>query len=71
MGKPSAMPAPRGMNVINAAKYIGVSPGTFRKLVRLGVMPPPLNIPDLTRNIYDRVQLDAAIEARAVRHGAV
>lgn len=71
MGKPSPVPAPRGLNVIAAAKYMGVSPGTFRKLVRLAIMPPPLNIPDLTRNVYDRVQIDAAMWARAQRHGVV
>jgi hypothetical protein len=71
MGNPVIVPAPRGMNVIAAAKYVGISPGAFRKLVCLGVMPMPLNIPDLTRNIYDRVQIDAALSARAVRHGAV
>jgi hypothetical protein len=71
MGKSSVLPAPRGMNVIAAAKYVGISPGAFRKLVRLGVMPMPLNIPDLNRNIYDRVQIDDAMSARAMRHGAV
>jgi len=70
MGKPSTMPAPRGLNVIAAARYMGVSPGTFRKLVRLGIAPQPLNIPEINRNVYDRVQIDAAMEARAMRHGA-
>jgi hypothetical protein len=71
MGSPSTMPAPRGMNVISAAKYVCVTPGAFRKLVRLGIMPMPLNIPDLPRNIYDRVQIDDAMSARAMRHGEV
>jgi hypothetical protein len=70
MGKPSAMPAPRGMNVISAAKYMGVSPGTFRKLVRLGIMPQPLNIPEIERNVFDRFQIDDAMSSRAMRHGA-
>jgi hypothetical protein len=71
MGNPTPVPAPRGMNVIAAAKYVGISPGTFRKLVRVGIMPPPLNIPEIERNIFDRVQIDDAMSARAVRHGEV
>ena len=61
----SALPA-RGMNVIAAARYWGVSPGTFRKLVRLGIAPAPLQIPEIDRNIYDRVAIDYAMSARAV-----
>jgi hypothetical protein len=57
---------PRGMNVIAAARYWGVSPGTFRKLVRLGIAPPPLRLPEIDRNIYDREAIDAAMTARAV-----
>jgi hypothetical protein len=71
MGNPSPVPAPRGMNAIAAAKYVGISPGTFRKLVRVGIMPPPLNIPEIERNVFDRVQIDDAMSARAVRHGEV
>ena len=66
MGNPSAMPAPRGMNVIAAAKYWGVSPGTFRKLVRLGIAPAPTNIPEVNRNVYDREAIDRAMSALAV-----
>jgi hypothetical protein len=57
---------PRGLNVIAAAKYWGVSPGTFRKLARLGIAPQPLRLPEVDRNIYDRLAIDAAISARAV-----
>ena len=71
MGNPVVMPAPRGLTVVQAARYMGVSAGTFRKLVRLGIMPPPLNIPEIERNVFDRVQIDASIEARARRHGEV
>jgi hypothetical protein len=52
--------------VIAAAKYMGVSPGTFRKLVRLGIAPPPLQIPEIDRNIFDRQAIDRAMSARAV-----
>jgi predicted DNA-binding transcriptional regulator AlpA len=60
------MPAPRGLNVINAAKYMGVSAGTFRKLVRLGIAPQPLKIPEVNRNIYDREAIDQAMTAMTV-----
>ena len=65
MGKSSIVPAPRGMSVINAARYWGVSPGTFRELVRLGIAPQPMRLPRVNRNIYDRDAIDAAISARA------
>jgi hypothetical protein len=63
----TAMTAPRGLNVIAAAKYMGVSPGTFRKLVPLGVAPQPLRLPEIDRNIFDRQAIDAAMSARAVQ----
>jgi hypothetical protein len=62
---------PRGLNIIAAARYWGVSPGTFRKLVRLGIAPQTLKIPEIDRNIYDRLEIDAAISARAASHGGV
>jgi predicted site-specific integrase-resolvase len=65
MRGPSTMPAPRGMNVISAARYMGVSAGTFRKLVKLGVVPAPMNIPEVNRNIYDREAIDKAMTALA------
>ena len=61
------MPAPRGMNVISAAKYMGVSAGTFRKLVRLGIAAQPMHIPEVNRNVYDRQAIDRAMTALAVR----
>jgi len=69
MGSPRNMPAPRGLNVINAARDMGVSPGTFRKLVRLGIAPAPSKLPDVTRNIYDREAIDRAMTSLAVIHG--
>ena len=68
---PSQAIPPRCLGVNEASKYWNVSRNTFLKLVKLGVAPLPLNIPETNRVLYDRVQLDAAIEARAQRHGAV
>jgi hypothetical protein len=55
----------RGMNVIAVARFWGVSSGTFRKFVRLGVAPAALKIPEIDRNILDREAIDAAMSARA------
>ena len=55
--------APRGLNIRQAAAYWGVSPGTFRKLVRLGLAPAPLELPGLDRKVFDRFELDRAMDA--------
>jgi hypothetical protein len=65
---PQTIP-PRGLKIRQASAYWGVSPGTFRKLVRLGLAPKPLNLPGLDRNIFDRQALDEAMSARAVSGG--
>jgi hypothetical protein len=59
---------PRGMSRRQAAAYWGVSPGTFAKMVRLGIAPQPMVMPGITRRVYDRDQIDTAITAqRAIR----
>ena len=58
----SDIPA-RGLTLRQAAAYWGVSYNTFRKLVRLGVAPPPLRIPELGRDLFDIQQQDQAIRA--------
>jgi hypothetical protein len=62
---PSTIPS-RGHDIRQAAAYWGVSPNTFKKLVRLGLAPEPLRLPGPDRNIYDRVALHAAMSALAV-----
>jgi predicted DNA-binding transcriptional regulator AlpA len=57
---------PRGLNIKQAASYWGVSRGTFLKLVDLGIAPQPLNL-GVKRSVYDRLALDAAMTARAVK----
>jgi hypothetical protein len=54
---------PRGLNIRQASAYWGVSPGTFKKMVRLGLAPAPLNLPGLERNIWDKQILDRAMDA--------
>jgi hypothetical protein len=65
--KPPSIIPPRGLNIREASRYWGVSRGTFKKLVRLGLAPPPLKLPGLDRNIYDRFELEAAFTARQAR----
>ena len=55
---------PRGLNIRQASAYWGVSPGTFKKMVRIGLAPPPLNLPGLDRNIWDKRVLDDGMDAR-------
>ena len=54
---------PRGLNIRQASAYWGVSAGTFKKLVRLGIAPAPLKLPGLDRKIFDRLELDRAMDA--------
>jgi hypothetical protein len=58
---------PRGLNIKQAAAYWGVSPNTFRKLIKAGLAPAPLKLPGLDRNVYDRVALDAAMRCQIPR----
>jgi len=55
--------APRALTIRQAADYWGVSPNTFRKLIRAGIAPGPLHLPGLGRLLFDREQQDRAIDA--------
>lgn len=57
----------RWMNVRQASAYLGVAQNTLRKMTRLGLAPAPLDLPGMGRIIYDRIEIDAAMEARAQR----
>lgn len=50
----------RGFNRKEAASYIGISVGTFDKLVRDGGMPRPLQL--MGRKVWDRAALDRMID---------
>ncbi len=52
---------PRGLSRIDAAAYIGVSPGTFDSFVKEGRMPKPTRLRN--RLVWDRVELDSAFNA--------
>lgn len=52
--------ARRGFSCDEAASYVGVSPGHFRKLVESGVMPPALPLLNVRR--WDKSALDAALD---------
>lgn len=53
--------APRGLNRVEAATYVGVSPTKFDAMVKDGRMPAPKMIDD--RRVWDRQALDSAFLA--------
>lgn len=57
---PTSLP-PRGINRVQAAVYVGISPSTFDKLVADGRMPQPKRIDG--RKVWDRLELDLAFAA--------
>ena len=64
MARHDALPtslAPRGLCRVQAAQYVGVSPGTFDRLVIEGMMPAPKRI--AARKVWDRMALDVAFLA--------
>lgn len=61
MNRPLPFDCPRGLNRVEAARYVGVSPNTFDKLVGEGRMPRPKRVG--ARLIFDREALDVAFSA--------
>ncbi len=59
-GRPLPFVAPRGLSRVEAARYVGVSPSTFDKLVESGAMPRPKRVG--ARRIFDRTALDSAFD---------
>jgi excisionase family DNA binding protein len=49
---------PRGLSREGAARYVGVGPSTFDKLIEEGRMPKPLRVGK--RVIWDRLKVEAA-----------
>jgi excisionase family DNA binding protein len=58
---PLPLPEARGLNREQAAAYVGVSAGTFDKMVREGAMPAPKRYG--ARLIWDRQSLDLSFAA--------
>jgi hypothetical protein len=54
---------PRALTIRQAAAYWGVCQNTFRKLVRDGIAPGPMNVPGLGQLLFDREQQDRAMDA--------
>lgn len=52
---------PRGLDRVDAATYVGVSPGHFDKLVDDGVMPQPRMAGD-EKLVWDIRELDEAFD---------
>ena len=53
--------APRGLNRVRSAAYVGVGPTLFDEMVEDGRMPPPKRINSKT--VWDRQALDEAFVA--------
>tara|TARA_B100001248_G_C27325506_1_gene428824 strand:- start:898 stop:1095 length:198 start_codon:yes stop_codon:yes gene_type:complete len=51
----------RLLNIVQAAKYLGIGQVTFRKMVDRGDAPKPIQITD-RRVVWDRKQLDLFID---------
>ena len=63
-GKKPVLPngvLPRGLNRAEAARYVGVSPGTFDKMVTDKLMPRPIRV--YGRVLWDVRAVDAAFTA--------
>ena len=52
---------PRGLNRVEAARYVGVSPSLFDRMIKDGLMPHPIRV--YGRVLWDRVSLDDAFAA--------
>lgn len=67
--KPTKFPQwPRGLSRILTAQYIGVSPSTFDKLVKDGLMPRPKRV--YGRVLWDIRAVDVAFDLLDVAAGA-
>jgi excisionase family DNA binding protein len=60
----------RALTLRQAAAYWGVSIPTFRRLVDNGTVPAPLHVPGLGRLLFDRLALDATMDACGKREVA-
>ena len=63
---PRSLP-PRGLNRVQAAAYIGISPTIFDTLVSDGRMPKPKVVN--SRLVWDRARLDEAFEGLPDKDG--
>jgi len=61
MGKDENIENIRCLNIVQAAKYLGVGQVTFRKMVERGDAPKPIQITD-RRVVWDKKQLDMFID---------
>lgn len=71
MARREALPPnlpPRGLSREEAAAYVGLSPGSFDKLVQEGGMPPPKRVG--ARKIWDIRAVDRAF-AKLPRHSQI
>jgi hypothetical protein len=60
---PANLP-PRCLTTRQNAAFWGVCPKTLRKMVRQGLVPKPIDVPGLGRDLFDREEQERAISAR-------
>ncbi|MBB5051081.1 excisionase family DNA binding protein [Afipia massiliensis] len=60
----------RWLNGRQAAKHLGVSYGTLRKLIRLGHIPHPIRRRGCGRQFFDKLALDGSLVASAPNEGS-
>jgi predicted DNA-binding transcriptional regulator AlpA len=65
---PTADGQARGIKTAEAAKIVGVSPATFRKMVKAGDMPSPfIDTPRL--RVWNQAEIVAAMTGKTVAAG--
>ena len=62
---PVCGPSPRLLSRVEAARYVGISPTSFDSMVEAGTMPRPRRALPTCRKVFDKVELDAAIDTTA------
>ncbi len=61
MTKNDSLNSIRLLSIVQAAKYMGISPMTFRKMIGRGDAPKPIQITD-RRVVWDKKLLDSFID---------
>lgn len=56
--------APRGLNKVEAATYLGIGVTSLDKLIEQGIITK-IRYPEIDKDVFDRLQLDGVID-RAV-----
>lgn len=61
---------PIGLDVDEAAAYVGMTPRTFRAAVEDGLYPPPMRVKG-RKQVWNRLALEAALGAQRAEHDPI